>query len=92
MLKKELISAIAEKTEHTKKSVTEVLDALNDVIIESLQNGEQEVVLGLGVGKFVVKDVAERTGRNPVTGESIVTPAHKAIKFKMSNTLKKLLR
>lgn len=35
-----------------------------------------------GFGKFEVKDVKERVGRNPKNGEACIIPKRKAVKFK----------
>lgn len=86
MTKKELIAAMAEKTEQTKKDTEVMLNTLIDVISEALSNGEEVAIAGLG--KFEVRERAARTGRNPKTGESIEIAASKAPVFKASKTLK----
>ena len=89
MTKKELVSAMAEKTEETKVKTTEMLDALIEVISETLSNGEEVAISGLG--KFIVRERAARTarnGRNPQTGETITIAASKVPAFKASKTLK----
>ena len=86
MTKKELVAAMAEKTEQTKKDTEIMLNTLIDVISEALSNGEEVAIAGLG--KFEVRERAARTGRNPKTGESIEIAASKAPVFKASKTLK----
>lgn len=86
MTKKELIAAMAEKTEQTKKDTEVMLNTLIDVISEALSNGEEVAIAGLG--KFAVRERAARTGRNPKTGETIEIAASKAPAFKASKTLK----
>ena len=86
MTKKELVSALAEKTEETKVKAAGMLDALIEVISETLSNGEEVAIAGLG--KFEVRERAAREGRNPQTGEAITIAASKVPAFKSSKTLK----
>lgn len=86
MTKKELVSAIAEKTEETKVKTEGMLNALIEVVSETLSNGEEVAIAGLG--KFEVRERAARNGRNPQTGEAITIAASKVPAFKASKTLK----
>lgn len=86
MTKKELVSAMAEKTEQTKVKTAEMLDALIEVVSETLSNGEEVAIAGLG--KFEVRERAAREGRNPQTGETITIAASKVPAFKAAKALK----
>ena len=86
MTKKELVSAIVEKTEETKVKTEGMLNALIEVVSETLSNGEEVAIAGLG--KFEVRERAARNGRNPQTGEAITIAASKVPAFKASKTLK----
>lgn len=86
MTKKELVSAMAEKTEQTKVKTAEMLDALIEVVSETLSNGEEVAIAGLG--KFEVRERAARNGRNPQTGEAITIAASKVPAFKAAKALK----
>lgn len=86
MNKKELIAAIAEKAEITKKDATTLLDALTDIITECLSNGDEVKISGFGT--FTTSERAARECRNPLTGESISVDAKVVPKFKASATLK----
>ena len=90
MTKKELVSAMAEKTEQTKVKAAGMLDALIEVISETLSNGEEVAIAGLG--KFEVRERAAREGRNPQTGETITIAASKVPVFKASKTLKNTVK
>ena len=90
MTKKELVAAMAEKTEPTKKDTEVMLNTLIDVISETLSNGEEVAIAGLG--KFTVRERAARSGRNPQTGETIEIAASKAPAFKASKTLKDAIK
>ena len=86
MNKAELVSAIAEKTNTTKKSTEESLDALVEVITNTLAKGDKVQLLGFG--SFEVRKRAARKGRNPQTKEEIKIPASKAPAFKAGKALK----
>ena len=88
MNKTELIAAVAEKTELTKKDSGKALDALTEIITETLASGDKVQLVGFGT--FEVSERAERTGRNPQTGEEMSIPASKAPKFKPGKALKDL--
>ena len=66
MTKAELIAAVSEKTDFTKKDAERAITAVLDVITETLAEGEKVSLVGFGT--FEVKDRAERMGHNPQTG------------------------
>lgn len=86
MNKSELINAVAEKSEISKKSAEKAVGAVIDVITESLQDGDKVQLVGFGV--FEVKERAARMGRNPKTKEPIEIPASKSPQFKAGKALK----
>ncbi len=86
MNKSELISAVAEKSELTKKDTEKAVNALVSVISETLAEGDKVQLVGFGT--FEVRQRAERKGRNPQTKEEITIPASKAPVFKAGKALK----
>lgn len=86
MNKAELISAVAEKSEMTKKDAEKVVNAFVTVVNETLAAGEKVQLVGFGT--FEVRQRAERKGRNPQTKEEITIPASKAPVFKAGKALK----
>ena len=84
--KKELIDALAERTQQPKKDAEAFIDALAVSLRDTLAQG-QEVVLP-GIGKFTVKEKPARTGRNPATGETIQIAARKAPAFSVAKVIK----
>lgn len=86
MNKTELIAAIAEKTELSKKDSEKALKAVIDVVTEELKKGEKIQLVGFGT--FEVSERAAREGRNPQTGKAMPIPASKAPKFKAGKALK----
>jgi len=86
MNKTELVAAIADKTQLTKKDSEMALKAFINVVSEELKKGEKIQLVGFGT--FEVSDRAARTGKNPQTGNAIDIPASKAPKFKAGKALK----
>lgn len=86
MNKTELVAAMAEKSELSKKDSEKALKALIDVVTEELQKGEKIQLVGFGT--FEVAERAAREGRNPITGEAMQIKASKAPKFKAGKALK----
>jgi DNA-binding protein HU-beta len=84
--KKELIDALAARTQQPKKEAEAFIDALAVSLRDTLAQG-QEVVLP-GIGKFSVKEKPARSGRNPLTGEAIQIAARKAPAFSVAKVLK----
>ena len=86
MNKMELVAALAEKTGATKKSAEVSLNALMDVVKETLVKGDKVQLVGFG--SFEVRKRAARKGRNPQTKEEIKIPASKSPVFKAGKALK----
>ena len=86
MNKTELIAAVAEKANLSKKDAEAAITALVEAITEALV--QQEKVQLVGFGSFEVKARAERVGRNPKTKQTIQIPASKAPVFKAGKALK----
>ena len=86
MNKTELIAAVAERAELSKRDAESAVSAAIDVITEALR--QEEKVQLVGFGSFEVKTRAERMGRNPQTKEPIPIPASRAPVFKAGTALK----
>ena len=89
MNKTELIAAMAEQTELSKKDAEAALKAFVDVVSEESKKGEKVQLVGFGT--FEVSERAAREGRNPATGEAMTIKASKAPKFKAGKALKDLI-
>ncbi len=89
MNKTELVAAIAEKTELSKKDAEKALKAFTDVVADELKKGEKIQLVGFGT--FEVAERPAREGRNPKTGESMKIAASKAPKFKAGKALKDIV-
>ena len=86
MNKTELVAAMAEKTELSKKDAEKALKAFTDVVAEELKKGEKVQLVGFGT--FEVAEREAREGRNPRTGETMTIAASKSGKFKAGKALK----
>ena len=89
MNKTELIAAIAEQAEISKKDAEKAVKAFIEVVTDELKKGEKIQLVGFGT--FEVSERAERTGRNPQSGKEMVIPASKAPKFKAGKALKDMV-
>ena len=86
MNKKELVAAIAEKAEISKKDAEKALDAFVASVTAELKEGKKVQLVGFGT--FEVSERAAREGRNPQTGETMKIAASKSPKFKAGKALK----
>ena len=86
MNKTELVAAMAEKTELSKKDAEKALKAFTDVVAEELKKGEKVQLVGFGT--FEVAEREAREGRNLRTGETMTIAASKSPKFKAGKALK----
>ena len=89
MNRMELVAAIAEKSELSKKDAEKALKAFTDVVAEELKKCEQIQLVGFGT--FKVSERAAREGRNPQTGETMQIKASKSPKFTAGKALKDAL-
>ncbi len=90
MNKTELINAVAEASDLSKKDATKAVDAVFDTILNTLKKGEKVQLIGFG--NFEVRERAARKGRNPQTGEEIEIPASRVPAFKPGKALKEAVK
>ena len=89
MNKTELIAAVAEKAELSKKDAEKAVKAFTDAVAEELAKGGKVQLVGFG--NFEVSERPAREGRNPQTGASMTIAASKAPKFKAGKALKDMV-
>ena len=89
MNKTELVAAMADAAEISKKDEEKALIAFTDVVSDELKKGGQVQLVGFGT--FEVSERAAREGRNPQSGEVMKIAASKAPKFKAGKALKDML-
>ena len=86
MNKTELVAAMAQAAELSKKDAEKALKAFTDVVADELKKGGKVQLVGFGT--FEVSERAAREGRNPQSGEVMHIAASKAPKFKAGKALK----
>lgn len=84
--KTDLINAVAEKAELSKKDASKAVDAVFESIQEALAKGDKVQLIGFG--NFEVRERAARKGRNPQTGEEIEIAATKVPAWKPGKNIK----
>ena len=85
----ELIERVAAENDIAKEHARKIVDSTFAAIIAAATAGD-EVALS-GFGRFKVKEVAERQGRNPGTGETITIPASRKLNFAAAKALREAL-
>lgn len=86
MNKTELVAAIADQAELSKKDAEKAVKAFTEVVAAELKKGGKVQLVGFGT--FEVVKRAAREGRNPQTGKAMKIKASKAPKFKAGKALK----
>lgn len=86
MTKADLINAIAEKAEFSKKDSEKALNAVISSITDTLVSGDKVQIVGFGTFEVRQRDAKEAI--NPRTKEKIQIPAKKAPAFKAGKALK----
>jgi len=87
MTKSDLIEAVAQKSNLTKKKVESVVNCVFDTMFEALVNKDRIEIRGFG--SWFVKDYKTYVGRNPKTGTAVTVPEKKLPFFKVGKELKK---
>jgi DNA-binding protein HU-beta len=80
MTKAEIVASISENSGIEKADVLRVVEDLMGEIKDSLSKGENVYLRGFG--SFIVKERAEKTGRNISKNTTIKIPAHYIPAFK----------
>lgn len=86
MTKADIFEKVQENIGLTKKESAEMVEAVFDIMKSTLESGENLKISGFG--SFIVKQKANRRGRNPQTGETITIEARRILTFKPSGVLK----
>lgn len=89
MNKNELVAAMADQAEISRKDAEKALKAFVEVVTEELKQGGKVQLVGFGT--FEVSERPARQGRNPQSGETMEIAASKAPKFKAGKPLKDAL-
>ncbi|MDX1372611.1 MAG: HU family DNA-binding protein [Nitrososphaeraceae archaeon] len=79
MTKDQIVGHLANKIGTTKKVAGQFLD---EFVKLSYKEAKKDFVIP-GLGKLTVSNRKQRMGRNPATGQTMVIPAKKVLKFKV---------
>lgn len=90
MNRQELINRLVNEEGVRRNDATKAVNGFVRILFNSLQNGESVYLRGLGTLK--VSHVKEKKARIISSGEEIVVPAHKTVRFIPSNELKNNMR
>lgn len=89
MNKYDLVNRLKKEGQMTEVEADMLIKAMLDTITEALAEGKRAFLPGLGTLTPVPR--AERTGRNPKTGETCIIPARMGVKFAAAKRLKDIL-
>jgi DNA-binding protein HU-beta len=84
MTKADIVTEIADQTGIEKVAVQATVEAFMNSVKNSLTKGDNVYLRGFG--SFIIKERAEKTGRNISRNESIIIPAHNIPAFKPAKT------
>jgi DNA-binding protein HU-beta len=82
----QLVTALSERIETTRREADEVLQSIVDLITATVAAGEDVAISGFA--KFRRVDRPARMGRNPATGETIRIKAKRSAKITPLKTFK----
>jgi len=88
--KSELIEQVAERADIKRSEAEAAVNALTEVVKETLQRGGDVAITGFG--KFSVAERGARQGVNPQTGERIQIAASKVPRFSAGSALKSAVK
>ena len=86
MNKSEFVDAVAEQADIPKSTAQKAVDAMVNVIGDTLKQGDQVSLVGFGT--FLTRKREARQGRNPRTGATINISASRVPSFKAGKALK----
>ncbi|MCA9378931.1 HU family DNA-binding protein [Candidatus Dojkabacteria bacterium] len=89
MNKADLVNAVAAKTGATKKSVSDVLDAVLDAVMASLKKGDNVTLTGFGTFRSVHQAASEK--RNPKTNQPVNVPAKNVPRFRAGKQFREMV-
>ena len=89
LTKPHIVAQVSEVNGFSKKRSFEIVEALLEIVKNTLASGDD--VLISGFGKFCVKEKNQRLGRNPATGSRMMLDPRKVVTFKCSGNLRDIL-
>lgn len=89
MTKADIVDKIHTTIGLSKKDSAEMMEAVFSIMKTTLESGETLKISGFG--SFLVKQKADRRGRNPQTGEAIIIKSRRVLTFKPSTVLRQAI-
>jgi integration host factor subunit alpha len=84
--KADIVERINSELGFSKKESLDLLESVISIMKTTLESGENLKISGFG--NFIVKQKADRRGRNPQTGEALTIEARRVLTFKPSPLLR----
>lgn len=84
MTKADVVAKIAEETGLERNEIQKTIETFMETVKETLSSGENVYLRGFG--SFIIKERAEKTGRNISKNKPIIIPAHNIPAFKPAKT------
>lgn len=85
-----IVARVAISTGLSKRASANIVNIMSNILVSDLANAGVANIPG--IGKLKVADRASRAGRNPRTGETLQIPARKAVRFRPSAELKRVVQ
>ena len=89
MLRSDIVAYLEECCEMDHETADDVLEVVFGLIIERLHENEEVNIMGFG--KFSPSVRKAHMGRNPKTGEAVMVPEKRTLKFTPGSSLKRAL-
>ena len=90
MNKNELAVQMVKGSSVKKTEALTVIDSIVDVVSDELKKDGKLTLVGFGTFKTITKK--KKKGRNPRTGEEILIPKKRVVKFVAGKKLKELIK
>lgn len=87
--KRVIVNAVAGQTENTRKYTSKVINKFLSEVKKELSRGNRLEFRGFGVFEVVTRK--EKKARNPKTGDEVIVPPQKTVKFKMGKGMNDIL-
>ncbi len=88
MTKRDIVDEVVNRTDLSKTKAQIAVEAVFETMKRSMERGERIELRGFGV--FNIRPRKTGIGRNPRTGEEVIIPPGKAIRFKPGKDLQSI--
>ena len=91
MNKNDLAVQMVKDSSVTKNDALKVIDAMAEVVTDELDKKDGRLTL-VGFGTFKTINKKQKKGRNPRTGDEIIIPKKRVVKFVPGKKLKEVVK